>query len=232
MRRLAILVPLLLAASACGEAEPDRSLPPRDPQVAQALDDPLMTDPDLSSRNEAAAALRVESDASLPVLPTTPEAANAARSDAARIVGGADRLVPLGEPQGTGAPLAADAGPRQHLEALGAGARCLDALQASAIWAARMPEPMPIYPRGATLAAAGSDRPGCSARAVVFSTPVPPAEVLAFYAERGRKAGAAPRYLRAGTELQLRGSSRPLAYDVRVRTEEDRTLVRLATLER
>ncbi len=231
MRNFACSLPLLIALAGCGEAEPQRPVPERDPQVAQALDDPLMTDPDLSSRNEAAAALTVESDASLPVLPATPEAVTAARAEAARIAGGAEKLVALGEPQGTGTPLSRDAGPREQLAALLGGRICAEQLPRSAIWAARMPAILPIYPRGATLAAAGSDEKGCKARLVTFSTPVSPADVLAFYADRGRVAGAPPQYLRSGEDLQLRGGNRSLAYDVRVREEGDRTIVRLATVE-
>lgn len=232
MRRRVLLFPLFVAVSTCGEPQPEQSPPPRDPQVAQALADPLLTDPDLSSRNEGAAALTVASDASLPVLPATPEAIAAARADAARVAGGADRLVPPGEPLGAGAPLAVDAGPEQQLAALGEEAGCSRKLQTSAIWAARMPASMPIYPRGATLAAAGIDAEDCKARAVTFSTPVPPADVLAFYADRGRASGAAPRFLRSGGDLHLRGSKPSLSYEVRVRTEGDQTLVRLTTIER
>ena len=232
MPRLVVLVPCLLALAGCDDAPPAPQVAPRDPQVAQALDDPLMTDPDLSSRNEAAAALTVESDASLPELPATPEAIAAARSDAARMVGGSDRLVPLGEPAAQGAPLATGADPADQLAALPGGRNCADALSRSAIWAARMPDAMPIYPRGATLEAAGSDAKGCTARVVTFSTPVPTAEVLAFYAARARGAGSQPRYLRSSDDLQLRGATSAILYDVRVRADGDKTIVRLATAER
>ncbi|MCT2559831.1 hypothetical protein N0B51_12675 [Tsuneonella sp. YG55] len=230
--RVRLLLPLLVALAACGERETEPTPPPRDPQVAQALDDPLMTDPDLSSRNEAASALTVESDASLPILPATAEAIAAARADAARIAGGADRLVAPGDPEANGVSLANDANPRDRLAVLGAGADCLRDLQASAIWAARMPAAMPVYPRGATLDAAGSDSKACKVRAITFSTPVPPADVLAFYAHRARAANIASRYLRAGQDLQLTGRDRSFAFDVRVRPEGDHTIVRLTTLVR
>ncbi len=232
MHRLAFFVVLLSVTAGCGETQRQEPLPDRDPQVAQALDSPLMTDPDLSSLNEAAAALTVESDASLPVLPASPEAAAAARSEAALIVGGADKLVPIGEPEGTDPPLARDAKPEDQLAALMDDHGCTDEPSRSAIWAARMPAVMPIYPRGATVKAAGSDERGCRVRLVAFTTPVSAADILAFYANRGRAAGATPKYVRSGEDLQLRGDNRSISYDVRVRTEGDHTLVRLATVER
>ncbi len=232
MRPLVPLIALLLALAACDDPVPAPPDAPRDPQVAQALDDPLMTDPDLSSRNEAAAALRVESDASLPVLPATPEAIAAARAEAAQVVGGADRLKPLGVPQATGKPLDRDARPQDQLAALLGDSECRDRLEVSAIWAARLPAAMPIYPRGATISAAGSNGAGCTVRVVTFTTPVPVAEVLAFYADRGRAAGAPPLYLRAGDDLELRGGDRSFSYDVRARLEGDQTFVRLTTRQR
>ncbi|ANY21245.1 hypothetical protein A6F68_02755 [Tsuneonella dongtanensis] len=232
MVRTVIALPFLALLAACSPGPGPEEVPPRDPQVAQALDDPLMTDPDLSARNERAAALTVESDGSLPLLPATPEAIAAARLEAAALVGGADKLVPLGDPQATGRELKRRAGPADQLAALVGGEACRDELQVSAIWAARLPVAMPMYPRGATQSAAGSNAKGCDVRVVSFTTPVPLAEVMAFYAVRARSLGTGPLFLRAGEDLQLRGSGDGLVYDVRARSEGDHTFVRLTTLAR
>lgn len=220
MLRCVALLPILLLA-ACGDDPEPEARPPRDPQVAQALNDPLMTDPDLSSRNEGAAALTVESDFSLPVLPATPEEIARARAEAAEIAGGAEKLVSPDEAEGaTGEPFAAFL-----------PAACGKAMQASAIWAAKLPERMPVYPRGHTAFASGSDAKDCKARIVGFATPVPVDDVMAFYIRRTAQAKIAARYLTAGDEVALQGSGKGLRYEVRARAEGDQTLVRIATLQ-
>jgi hypothetical protein len=40
---------------------------------------------------------------------------------------------------------------------------------------------LPVYPRGHTLVAGGSDQAGCKLRAVRYVTPVEPGDVIAFY---------------------------------------------------
>lgn len=232
MVRFAVLLPLMMLAS-CGDEPEPQAEPVRDPQVAQALNDPLMTDPDLSLGNEGAAALTVQSDFSLPVLPATSEEIAQAKAEAADIVGGADKLVPLPGPRASTAPLAIDAGPADRLAARLGPTACRDKLQSSAIWAARLPAAMPIYPRAHTLDAAGSDAKGCKVRTVAFSTPVPRDEVLAFYVARAKALGArGPGLTSAGDDLRIIGTAGGLAYDVFARSVEDHTLVRLTVIER
>ena len=59
MVRVAGCLIVVALAAACSREEPATPPEQRNPVVAQALDDPLMTDPDLSSRNEGAAAITV-----------------------------------------------------------------------------------------------------------------------------------------------------------------------------
>lgn len=228
IRRAATFASVTLLAACGGNPAPDAP-PPRDPQVAQALDDPLMTDPDLASRNEAAAALTVESDGSLPILPPVPEAAAAARAEAAALVGGSGKLVSPPAPAGAAVPLRDDS-PEAHVAALPGSASCAKELARSAIWAARLPPALPVYPRGATMGAAGSDAGGCKARAVTFTTPVPLGEVLAFYWTRAAR--FAPAHRTSRSEHVVTGEADGLAYDVRVSAGDGHTLVRLATIER
>lgn len=218
----------MLAACSDEAAAPVKQA--RDPQVAQALDDPLMTDPDLSSRNEGAAALTVTSDASVPVLPATAEAIAGARAEAEAAVGGAERMTDAPPSRGNVDPLSDDS-PRSHVAVLPGGARCTDRLRASAIWAARLPSALAVYPRGATLASAGSDAAGCRVRAVTFSTPVASTDVLAFYWTRlgGARSGVLHRSDGAGHVLI--GRIEDAAYDLRLRPDGAGTVVRLATIE-
>ncbi len=215
----------------CGSSEPPEAQPPTDPAVAQALNDPLMTDPDLSQRNEGAAALTVTVDSRLPQLPATPEAIAAAQADAARLVGGREKLVRPPEAVGDVPPLPAAWSPETRLVALGAG-QCAVRLTATTMWAARMPVALPVYPRGATLAAAGSTAPGCDVRTVRFASPVPVPDVLAFYWTRATASRLSPRHLKSGDTAVVRGTGAGLAFEVRARAIGDQTLVELTTLSR
>lgn len=230
--RTAVALPMMAVLAACSQAKAPDAPAPRDPAIVQALNDPLMTDPDLSQRNEGAAALTVTSDMGLPVLPATPEAIAAARADAARMVGGADKLAAPPAAKGEASSLPKRWSPGHHLAALGASGACLRTLETGAIFAARLPLSVPVYPRGGTLAAAGSDTPGCTARAVQFATPVPVGDVLAFYWTRATAARLSPEHLASVGGSVIRGSSGGLSLDVRVRAAGDQTLVELATLSR
>ena len=70
--------------------------------------------------------------------------------------------------------------------AAGMGLKFQEQLQA---WAAKLPAAFPVYPRGNTQEAAGTDEGQCALRVVSFLTPVALEEVLAFYYTRARAAG-------------------------------------------
>lgn len=226
MRRSIMALAVLAVVAGCGEDAAPKEKAVRDPQVAQALDDPLMTDPDLSGGNEAAAALTVESDFSLPVLPVTPEAAAAARAEAAQMVGGIANLAPLPPASERLAPLVGD-GPAAHLAVLNTRPGCRSVLRSSAIWAARFPNALPIVPRGAVELAAGSDAAGCRVRIVTYSTPLAPDEVLAFYAARARSGRLSAIRYADGAGAALRGTGDGIVYDARVAAAGEGSSVRL-----
>lgn len=202
--------------TACGQgdqAESDK--PETDPAVAQALNDPIMVDPDLSSRNEGAAAITIDSENALPVLPPTPEAMAAARTEAAGMLGGAAIAVPDAEGAAAGLPPGGSAA--DHLAMLPGGARCAARLSSSAIWAARLPPELPVYPRGATVSAAGSDAGSCHVRVVRYATPIPAEEVLAFYWTRATQARYRPHYRKTGNGTAvLSGRNGTAAFDLRI----------------
>jgi hypothetical protein len=222
-----IVVLCLITASCSEEAGP----PPDqrgDPAVAQALDDPLMTDPDLSARNEGASAITVQTDGALPVLPASPEAIAEARAEAAALVGG-ERLSPLPAPTAKVPALPDGHKPADHLAVLRGKTACRAKLADSAIWAARLPAALPIYPHGATQAATGGAGMGCRVIAVAFTTPIRPSEVLAFYWHRARMGRLAPVHASAGVTQVLQGEGEGTAFDLRVRQDGEETLVELAT---
>lgn len=205
--------------SACSqEPEADPLVPERDPMTTQALGDQIMIDPDLSQQNEAGAALTGGTDHSLPPVVATREAIEAARLEAAGLVGGSAKLRPLDAPRMVSAlPEAARYSVVALARLAGGTGACADRASLTAAWAARMPAAMPIYPRGNTVEAAGSDDGGCALRAVRFLTPVAGADVLAFYAASARRAGLGADYSRAGDTDVLAGAAGEKRYAVYLR---------------
>jgi hypothetical protein len=223
------LIVLALAAS-CSREEPAAPAEQRNPVVTQALDDPLMTDPDLSSRNEGAAAITVRTDGPLPALPVSPDAVGSARAEAAAMIGGEDKMAAVPPATGTVPALKTDHSLSDHLALLADKTACKAPLRDSTIWAARLPQALPVYPRGATIAATGGEGTGCRVIALQFATPVPLPEVLAFYWQRARAAGLAPVRRSAGDASVLQGQGKGTAFDLRARSEGGQTLVELATV--
>ncbi|GGD88794.1 hypothetical protein GCM10011515_05580 [Tsuneonella deserti] len=231
MVRVASTVLLLAAMLAgCGKETAPAAIEPQDPAIAQALGDPLMTDPDLSTRNEGAAALTVVTDGGLPVVPTSADAVAAARAEAAVLIGSADKHGEIPRPSGKVEPLPPGHTPGDHLALLEDKTACRARLDGSTIWAARLPAALPVYPRGATIAATGGEGNGCRVVAVVFTTPVPGEEVLAFYWQRAKAAGFKPERRVAGDSAVLQGNRAGAAFDLRLSETAGETRVELATV--
>lgn len=223
------VIVLVLGVGGCSDDATAPAQDRRDPVVAQALDDPLMTDPDLSSRNEGAAAITVRTDGPLPVLAASDQEVAAARAEAAALVGGEDKLARVPRASGSIPPLTSH-DPSDHLAVLADKTDCRADLSDSTVWAARLPAALPVYPRGATLAATGGDGKGCRVVAVVFATPVPIDAVLAFYWQRAAAAGMAPVHLTAGGWSVLQGRRAGTAFDLRAQRANGQTTVELATV--
>ena len=220
MRTAALLALVLLAS--CGRGEEIPRVPERDPAGEQALNDQIMVEPDLANQNEGNAALTVSSDHALPLEIATPEAIAAARAEAAALVFDAHELGAPPPPRS----LPAQPSPRfptpAALAATLPGAQdCGSAMDRSAAWAAKLPPEFPVYPRGATLHAAGSDRDGCALRAVVFVSPVPLADVLAFYGARARHARLRVEHAAGGGEHRLSGANGTIAFALSLRRRDD-----------
>lgn len=232
MRIAALLALIILAA--CGHGEEPARAPERDPASEQALNDQIMVDPDLANQNEGNAALTVSSDHALPLTNATVAALAAARAEAAAMVGGSDKLLPPPAARPFSGPSLADHFTPATQAARLPGARdCAATMDYSTAWAAKLPPAFPVYPRGATQSAAGADGNGCALRAVVFTTPVPLAEALAFYYARARQAKIAVEHAALGGEHRLSGSGGELTFALALRRRDDglteATLVTLST---
>ncbi|GAA4053345.1 hypothetical protein [Parerythrobacter jejuensis] len=216
IRPIALLLPAAML-SACNSAEEQAAtIPERDPVTTQALNDQIMVDPDLAGLNEANAALTGGTDHSIPPVVNTREAIDAARLDAADMVGGTDELEPLPNPSGTDDPLpqVARYSPAELARLVPGVGACADTISYTAQWAARMPDTFPVYPRGNTLEAAGTDAGECSLRVVRFLTPVSRDDVLSFYRARAKAAKFPADYRLAGVDQVVSGRKGALGYAV------------------
>lgn len=223
---MAGMLPALALAGCDGGRTPPP--PPRDPVVVAALNDPLMTDPDLLTQAQPGTLFVMPGPASapIPLIDRGDEELDRARAAAGRLAA-PPPLAPEAAPAAgvtladTMAILLAEFdGPRG----------CADRIGYTAQWGARLPAAVPIYPRGHLQDAAGSDAPDCRLRAVTFLTPVPAAEVAAFYATRAGQAGWRPRYQRAGEGLRLAARAGATGFAAWLGARDGVTVVTLVTL--
>lgn len=216
------LIAGLLLLSGCGDGgdkpEPTEE---RDPAVTGALGDQIMVDPELAGQGEADAALSGQNAAAVEIPPEqrTPEAIAAAKAEAAKLVGGALEKAPAASAGGAD-KLARQAATAAQVAARASGAAgtdCASKVEFSARWAAALPQPLAVYPRGAVQEAAGTDGDGCRLRVVTFHTPVAPGDVMDFYYTRLRKAGFSAEHRSEGTDAVLGGSKAAQSYVIYVR---------------
>lgn len=199
MRSAAIPLALLGLCAACtpsaGGPQEDAQLIARDPVVARALHDPLLTDPDLASRNEANAAISFIDSAALPVM--APQPAEARKMvEVMRIdllEGGPLTDLPAAEAGPGGAVLGPTSDPADLLGAVDAPAECAATLREDFALAASLPPVAMIPPRAMVMQAGGTDAPGCGVRIVRYATAAPVEDVLHYHYTRAARAGLAPR---------------------------------------
>jgi hypothetical protein len=198
---LASVAVMLAGCSGAPEEAPRADPFAADPLVAAALHDGLMSDPDLSARNEANAVLGFADDTALPLLPATPAAARAAR-EAGRLELIAEGPIPaLPKPVAGRGPLASPvAGAREALAALDAPASCLGRLTEDFRWAAALPRAAAIMPHGMVVQAVGAAAPGCDLRIIRYQTAAPPEDALQYHYVRARRAGLAAQRFAASFE--------------------------------
>lgn len=172
--RLVIAIGGASALSACADdAATKLGDQTRDPIIARALHDPLMVDPDLAYRNEAAAALTYGAGQPLPVLAGNAELARLARDDARLELLEDGAIAELPEPSDAkSAPeLSASTSARDLVMAFDGPSECTQHLKADFGWATRLDRSVPILPRGYVRAAAGVESDTCSIRVVRYLTP-------------------------------------------------------------
>jgi hypothetical protein len=187
-----------------------------DPSGEQALNEDLMTDPDLAGSNEANAALSGSSDGALPTIDSSPEAIAAAREMAGKLVGGTDQIKTVPTPSALASTDTGTPAMRQAAQAViePGGKNCGEMVEMSNSWSAKLPETFPIYPRGGTMEAAGTDEGECALRVVTFRSPVPLNDVLSFYHTRAVSNGYTSEHVRSGGDNILSGTKGKSAYVV------------------
>ncbi|NTZ42485.1 hypothetical protein G7A66_05165 [Altererythrobacter sp. SALINAS58] len=199
---LGLVIPMAMLAG-CGNED--------DPDAGEMDDSAVMVDPEVVGGNSSSLALSAEQRA--------PQQIAAARQEAAALVGGADRLSPAPPAQEYGARIPEDsaltAAARSAVKP--GGANCAEKVAYSSAWAARLPAAFPVYPRGATQEAAGTDEGACSLRVVSFLTPVSIDDVLAFYASRARANGYGAEQIRQDGDSILSGNKGAASYVVYAR---------------
>jgi hypothetical protein len=220
---LTVLAGALLLASCGGAEKKAAAAPPDDAAVSDALADPIMTDPDLTSQNQAHAAVVAAGPvtSALPPIDRSPEAIAAAEDAAKQLVGGPIADAP--SPAAADLALLRDALTAAQMAAAARITRddCLQAIAYTARWAALLARPFEVYPRGAVEEAAGTDAGGCGLRVVHFRTPVAVDDVVAFYHARLRAAGYPVAHGADGADHVLRGRKGAVAYVLYVRPAED-----------
>ncbi len=205
----------------------------RDPAIVGALNDPIMTDPDLSGQNQANAGLSGlgTSNVEIPPQDRGPDAIAAARAAALKLAGGSIAAAPA--PATGGADRPPEGAMTAGQLAAVSHPQCARRAVYSARWAALLPAALNVYPRGAVQEAAGTDEAGCRLRVVNFRTPVPSGEVIDFYYARLRKAGYTALRAREGSDDVLRGTGGASDYVIYVRKlDEGMTEVDLVSTAR
>jgi len=212
MRSAVIPLGLLALLAACGPGgegfAQGEAMIATDPVIARALHDPLMSDPDLASRNEAAAAIGFADSAALPVLAGSSAAAAAAR-EAMRIEllesGTLPDLPPASDAPGP-ALLGPMSGAQDLLAAVGAPGSCAAGLKEDFALAAGLPPAAALPPRAMVVQAGGSDAEGCGLRIVRYLTPAASGDVLQYHHVRASRAGLAPtRHAAPGDSIAATG---------------------------
>jgi len=180
-----------------------------DPVVARALNDPLMSDPDLASRNEANAAIGVADGDALPAMAGDPAAARTAR-DAARLELLEDGPIPnLPRPRKTarGQALGPMASAGDLITALGAPSGCAARLREDFAFAADLPPVAAILPRGMVVQAGGADVSPCRIRIIRYHTAAAIEDVLQYHYARALRAGLKPaRYAEPEDIIAAKGA--------------------------
>ncbi len=218
-----MLLPGVLVLSACaGEVEPTESPAMPDPLIARALNDPLMVDPDLAYRNQAAAALSTGADHALPVLSGNAAKARRVRDEMrlALLEDGTILDLPDSDEDAEGLSLSGIGSAEQMALTHGVPEDCAKQLRAGFIWAARLDDAANLMPFGHVRAAAGAQRGKCSIRAVSYLTAAEGEDTLQYHYNLARRAEMETKVF-AEPELALTAASDGARLAVNIRNGND-----------
>ena len=212
----------LSVLTACSETQDERayasSVLAQDPILARALNDPLMSDPDLASRNLSNAVIAFHDSQPLPPIGANEEAASRAR-EAVRLdllTGGQVESLPAAIETDDAVSLASFTNAGDMIEAVGSRADCIESMDASLLWSTQMPATSAIMPHGMIQAAAGADSDRCVIRVVRYHTPVGVDDALEYHFNKAAREGFDVDHIKA-PEAQLRGEWRNEQIAVHVR---------------
>ncbi|MEW4468638.1 hypothetical protein AB1K62_12475 [Parasphingorhabdus sp. JC815] len=205
----AALLPLTLAA--CGSKDNDAELAELDenltgdPAMREALEGPIMVDPDLTAQSNRNAIRGANGPVDGKVPPDS--------GQAARIKG---KLLSAPKPRkmtaedecadcagSRGITLGAKAEAQNAKRGKGA---CDQKLSYDMGWANRMPAAFPVYPKANVKEAAGAQGGGCNIRVVSFYTGSAMKNVVDYYYTQAKRSGYSAEYLLRGSEHVLGGT--------------------------
>ena len=210
---------VLTACNETGGQQPFESAAlAQDPIIARALSDPLMTDPDLASRNQSNAVIAFHDSQPLPPIAAHEEASSRAR-EAVRLdllTGGQVETLPSPIEDDEAVSLASFSNAGEIMEAVGSRMDCIESMDASLLWSTQMPATSAIMPHGMVQSAAGADTDRCVVRVVRYHTPVGVDDALEYHFNKAKREGFDMDHLE-GPEAQLRGEWRNERIAVHVR---------------
>lgn len=206
---LFVFLPLALAGcsgSGLGDVSDADQPNVTDPQLASALHDQIMVDPQLG-RQANGDAVRPPGQ---PYSGGVPSDAVAANSD--QIDNGPLMKTPAPTPYSKDCTQCAAAREAVTLGGLATRQKdsrtnqCASSLQYSASWAQRLPRDLPLYPQARVTEAAGSTAGQCALRVVSFSTAQPMQTMLDWYYTRAIRSGYTSEHQVDGDEHILGGT--------------------------
>ena len=207
---LLLALPLALAGcggnASLGDASDAESGNAADPQLASALQDQIMVDPQLG-RQANGDAVRPPGQPYSGGVPSDTVAANTGKIDNGQ-------LMKAPAPTQAGKECTQCAAAREAVTLGGLAARqkdartsqCASSLQYSAAWAQRLPRDLPLYPQARVTEAAGSTAGQCQLRVVSFSAPQPMQTMLDWYYTHAVRAGYTSEHQVDGEEHILGGT--------------------------
>ena len=196
------------ALAGCGGARAPVAPVERDPAMIAALEEPLMTDPDLSQSNarNLVADPGGPTDGSLPALGFAPDEAALARDEAQALAGSRLRLPGLLAKPSPRLGAVQELSLADRVRTLVDAGTCADRLTYGFAAGAETGATFPIYPRAHLIEAARATTDGCALIAATFTSPVAPQPLMAFYHARARDAGYADAASVAGDAALLEGT--------------------------